>query len=158
MKPIPVYIRLCLSLLALSLFAGCNLLNVKQGNAVPRESRPAPQPVAPAPVVPSPDVEKANQELLGGIASYENGSYKIAARQLSSALKLGLESPAKQAQAHKYLAFMHCVEGRKALCRSEFQRAIEADPGFVLTQAEVGHPTWGPVFRKLKAVRKPEKK
>jgi hypothetical protein len=27
------------------------------------------------------------------------------------------------------------------------------DPAFSLTAAEAGHPSWGPVFRKLKAAK-----
>ena len=100
-------------------------------------------------------LDKAQQELASGIASYENGDYKLAARQLQSALALGLESGVDQARAHKYLAFMHCVGGRERLCREEFRKAIDADPSFDLTLAESGHPTWGPVFRKLKAAGKP---
>lgn len=99
-------------------------------------------------------LDKAAQELANGIASYENGTYKASARQLQSALSMGLEAPADQARAHKYLAFMHCVSNQQKLCREEFGKALEADPGFDLTPAEAGHPLWGPVFRKLKAPAK----
>ncbi|MFZ2268323.1 MAG: TssQ family T6SS-associated lipoprotein [Azonexus sp.] len=152
MKPNSVRLRTCLSLFALLLLsAGCVPNNVKEAEPPPKESRELPKPVAPAPVAVSPQAEKAQQELLGGIASYENGSYKVAARQLQAALALGLEGRGNQARAHKYLAFMHCVGGRQAPCRDEFRKALEADPAFELSPAEAGHPTWGPVFRKLKA-------
>lgn len=101
-------------------------------------------------------LDKGAQELANGIASYENGSYKASARQLQSALTLGLETPADQAQAYKYLAFMHCVSNRQKQCREAFSKALNADPGFDLTLAEAGHPLWGPVFRKLKAPAKPK--
>lgn len=97
---------------------------------------------------------KAQQELAAGVASYEDGAYKQASRQLQNALSLGLESGAEQARAHKYLAFMHCVDKRQKQCRDEFGKAMAADPAFDLTPAEAGHPTWGPEFRKLKAARK----
>lgn len=116
-----------------------------------RESKEAARDSKP----PSPPVDKAQQELANGVASYENGAYKLAARQLQSALALGLEDNGKRARAHKYLAFMLCVNGRQSQCRDEFRKAIEADPAFDLTPAEAGHPTWGPVFRKLKAAGKP---
>ena len=115
----------------------------------PPEARPAT-----AEATTGPSIDKARQELNNGIASYENGAYKIAARQLQSALALGLADGASQARAHKYLAFMHCVGGRQRQCREEFSKAFAADPSFDLTPAEAGHPTWGPVFRKLKASRK----
>lgn len=125
---------------------------------VVKEETPPPPPVAePAPVAPEPEpLDKAQLELAAGIESYENGSYKPAAKQLQNALGLGLKVQAEQASAHKYLAFMHCVAGRTTQCRDEFRKALAADPGFDLTSAESGHPVWGPVFRKVKtAAAKP---
>lgn len=145
-------IRRALSLLALSLLcsACASVIEVKEAETPPvKETREAPKAVAPAPL------DKAQQELLSGIASYENGTYKLAARQLQTALALGLDVAGEKARAHKYLAFMHCVGGRERLCREEFRKALDADPTFDLTPAEAGHPTWGPVFRKLKASAKP---
>ena len=115
--------------------------------AAPKSSPP---PAAP--------LGKAEQELASGITSYENGAYKPAARQLQNALSLGLDAPGDQAQAHKYLAFMHCVSKREKQCREEFVKAREADPRFDLTPAEAGHPIWGPVFRKLKTTGKTTQK
>jgi hypothetical protein len=43
------------------------------------------------------------------------------------------------------------VSKRTGECRTQFRRAFEADPAFDLTPAEAGHPTWGPVFRSVKA-------
>lgn len=141
------------------LLAACSLFEHKDSEPSPVVSREAPKPAA---VVPSPlpvPADKAQQELLAGVTSYENGNYKLAARQLQSALGMGLDSPAKQVRAHKYLAFMHCVGGRQKQCRDEFRMALEADPDFTLAPAEAGHPTWGPVFRKLKAAAgKPARK
>ncbi len=107
---------------------------------------------SPAAATPAPP-SKGQQELAAGIASYENGQYKNAAKQLQTALDAGLESKEELAQAHKYLAFIHCVSRRTTQCREEFRKAIDADPDFTLTPAEAGHPTWGPVFRKLKAAK-----
>lgn len=151
--------RNLLSLLAAVLLsAACATTKDKEPEAPPaaKETRETPKAAAPAPTPAQPD--KAQQELNGGIASYENGAYKTAARQLQSALALGLEGRASRAKAHKYLAFMHCVGQRERQCRDEFRKAIEADPAFDLSPAEAGHPTWGPVFRKLKATPKPAKK
>lgn len=151
---------LCISslLVLFSLITGCVSNDARETDQVAKESRETPKPVvvnvAPAPV----PVDKGQQDLLGGIASYENGNYKLAARQLQTALTLGLENRSNKARAHKYLAFMHCVGGRQRQCRDEFRKAIDADPAFDLTPAEAGHPTWGPVFRKLKATIKGSKK
>lgn len=139
------------SLLALVFLCSACVSNSAREPAAPpvSESSEPPRVAAPAPL------DKAQQELASGIASYENGSYKIAARQLQTALALGLESRGDKSRAHKYQAFMYCVGGRERLCRDEFRKALDADPAFDLTPAEAGHPTWGPVFRKLKAAAKP---
>jgi len=103
-------------------------------------------------------LSKAQQDLAAGVARYEDGNYKLAARLLQDALNQGLELTAEQARAHKYLAFIHCVGSRQNLCRDEFRKALEADPAFDLSPAEAGHPIWGPIFRKLKAGDKPAPK
>lgn len=144
-------IRQALSLLAVVLL--CTACAASK----PKEAEP-PAPVETKGAVkasPAAPLDKAQQELASGVASYENGAYKLAARQLQSALAQGLEGPDNRARAHKYLAFMHCVGGRQRQCREEFTKALDADPAFDLTPAEAGHPTWGPVFRKIKSGRKP---
>ncbi len=94
---------------------------------------------------------KGGPELARGIKSYEDGAYKNAAKELQSALDLGLRAKEDQAKAHKYLAFMTCVSGREKLCRDEFRKALAADSTFDLGPAEIGHPIWGAVFRGVKA-------
>lgn len=94
---------------------------------------------------------KAEKDLAAGIKSYEDGDYRQAAKQLQQSLDGGLPGAADQARAHKYLAFLHCVSGRERPCRDEFRKALDADPAFDLDEAESGHPTWGPVFRSVKA-------
>ena len=123
-------------------------------DAEPPPPPPAAEVTKPAVAEPAP-LDKAQQELASGIENYENGSYKPAAKQLQNALNMGLKVNAEQARAHKYLAFMHCVGGRTTACRTEFRKALAADPGFDLTTAEAGHPTWGPVFKKVKAEKPP---
>ncbi|MDP2031044.1 MAG: TssQ family T6SS-associated lipoprotein [Thiobacillus sp.] len=93
---------------------------------------------------------KAEQDLSSGIRAYEDGEYKTAARLLQRSLSAGLLLNSDKVAAHKYLAFMHCAQSREKLCREEFRKALELDPGFELTPAESGHPSWGPVFRSLK--------
>jgi Tfp pilus assembly protein PilF len=150
-------LRRSLCLLALVfLCSACASSSVKEADTPPatktREGKEAAKGVTVAPL------DKAQQELASGIASYENSNYKLATRQLQSALALGLKARDEQANAHKYLAFMHCVSGRERQCREEFRMALDADPTFDLTPAETGHPTWGPVFRKLKTSYKPASK
>ena len=96
---------------------------------------------------------KSEQELDKGIGSYEDGEYKTSARQLQAAIDLGLDAARDRARAHKYLAFIDCVSGRKKACRDEFNKALDADPKFDLEPAEAGHPIWGPVWRSVKTTR-----
>jgi hypothetical protein len=34
-------------------------------------------------------------------------------------------------------------------CEAAFRAARAADPGFVLSRSEAGHPLWGPVYRRV---------
>jgi len=96
------------------------------------------------------ETPKGDPELTAGIRSYEEGNYNVAQRQLQSALKAGLNSFG-QIKAHKYLAFIHCASGQESRCREEFRQVLYLSPNFELEPAEAGHPTWGPVFRSVKA-------
>lgn len=90
--------------------------------------------------------------LAAGLRQYEDGNYADAAKQLQSAINQGLTSN-DRVKAHKHLAFIHCVSERATACREEFRKALAIDPGMELSAAEAGHPTWGPVFRMVKAGR-----
>jgi len=113
----------------------------------PKPVPPPPKEAEPAPPPPS----KAVEELRRGMQRYDDADYKEAARHFQRALEQGLATPSEQASAHKHLAFIACVARRTSACRTEFRKAFEADPAFDLTPAEAGHPTWGPVFRSVKA-------
>lgn len=89
--------------------------------------------------------------LLDGLRAYDDGQYPQADAALRRALAGGLSSPRDKATAHKLRAFVHCSSERVAECEAEFRAARLADPGFVLTRAEAGHPLWGPVYRRLAA-------
>ena len=95
---------------------------------------------------------KGEPQLQQGIRNYEDGRLQQASSNFQSALDAGLNE-ADQVKAHKYLAFIHCVGGRDRQCRAHFRSALELDPAFELAPAEAGHPTWGPVFRSVKAGR-----
>ena len=71
---------------------------------------------------------------------------------LSAAIGQGLTSN-DRVKARKHLAFIHCVSERTTACREEFRKALAIDPGLELSAAESGHPSWGPVFRSVKAGR-----
>ena len=92
---------------------------------------------------------KGAQDFSDGIKQYEDANYGEAMRLLQSGLDQGLGRD-DQVQAHKYLAFIHCVSGREQRCRDEFRSALKIDPSFELAANEAGHPIWGPAFRSAK--------
>ena len=87
-----------------------------------------------------------------GLKQYEAGEYAESAKNLQGAISLGLPDR-ERADAHKYLAFIHCSSNRERQCRDEFRKALSVDPALELAPAEAGHPVWGPIFRSLKAGR-----
>lgn len=116
---------------------------------------PPPPPAAP-PVVEAPPERMAapgEASLALGIQAYRNADYKDAEAKLKQALSLGLNVGPDRASAHKHLAFIYCTSRREALCATAFQQALQADPGFVLSKSEAGHPVWGKVYRKALGLR-----
>jgi tetratricopeptide (TPR) repeat protein len=101
----------------------------------------------------SPPPQKGEQELSAGIKNYEEGNYKDSIKLIQEALTKGLPNKDRQVEAHKYLAFIHCVSGRKKECTDEFKKALELDPNFELQAAEAGHPLWGPVYSSVKGTK-----
>jgi Tfp pilus assembly protein PilF len=95
---------------------------------------------------------KGQAALSAGLKQYEDGAYAESAKSLSAAIEQGL-GERERVSAHKHLAFIHCVSGRTGACREEFRKALAVDPALDLEPAEAGHPTWGPVFRSVKASR-----
>jgi Tfp pilus assembly protein PilF len=88
-----------------------------------------------------------------GVRNYEEGNYRTSGRRIQYALEEGLSRP-DRVKAHKYLAFIACVSGQQLTCREEFSIALALDPSFELDAAEAGHPTWGPVYKSVKAKQK----
>jgi tetratricopeptide (TPR) repeat protein len=94
--------------------------------------------------------ERAKEQLTQGVKLYESGDYDNALKTLTASLDHGLLTKLEQSNARKYIAFVHCVSNREALCRDEFRKAFEINPDFSLTPAEDGHPIWGPVYRNVR--------
>jgi Tfp pilus assembly protein PilF len=90
----------------------------------------------------------AERALMGAMRAYDDADYPAVERQVNEALKLGLRSARDLATAHKLRAFVYCTSNRLPACEAEFRAARAADPGFVLSHAEAGHPLWGPVYVK----------
>jgi hypothetical protein len=95
----------------------------------------------------------AERALINGLRQYEDGSFERAEVSLRSALALGLADWRDSAVAHKYLAFLACAFNRLAECEQQFREAFVADAGFTLSDIEIGHPIWGPIYRRVVAAK-----
>jgi hypothetical protein len=124
---------------ALALLAAC----------APIPEKPS-QPAVPV-VTESQLREKARENLALGLRQYEAGSYEDALKSFTASLDHGVLSREDQSVARKHLAFIHCVSNRDDQCRAEFRKALEINGRFDLTQAEAGHPIWGPIYRNVRA-------
>jgi Tfp pilus assembly protein PilF len=138
------------AVVALALFCASCATPPPAPSAAPATPAPV-EPSPPPPPTPPPPPITAASELDLGVKSFEDGDYKAAMSYLRHALDMGLPTPQDVARAHKYLAFMVCVNGREKVCRDEFKAALEADPAFALAPAEAGHPVWSQVVRSVKA-------
>lgn len=110
---------------------------------------PAPPPPPPPPSAAQIYARAPERALINGLRFYEDGVFDRAESSFKSALLQGLRDRRDAAVAHKYLAFIACAFNRVAECEASFRTAIATDPEFRLTDAEIGHPIWGPVYRKV---------
>ena len=134
--------RLLIAVAALALLAGCETAPMKEfrGDAKSAWSQL------------TGSSSKGGAALSTGLKQYDDGDYLQSQKSLQSALAQGLGDNEK-VNAHKHLAFIHCSQGRNGPCREEFRKALAIDPKMELAPAEAGHPSWGPIFRSLKAGR-----
>ena len=118
------------------------------------ESLAPPAPAAPPTAsIASLYLRPAERSLIDGIRLYEEAAFERAETVLRLALGEGLADARDRAVAHKYLAFIACAFDRLAECEANFASAFAADPRFALNEKEIGHPVWGPVYRRIAAER-----
>ena len=91
----------------------------------------------------------AERALYDALRAYDDGQYVQAESALQASLAAGPRSPRDRAMAHKLLAFIHCTSARVDACEAAFRAARDADKSFALSRSEAGHPTWGPVYRRV---------
>lgn len=130
--------------LACAALAGCLTTGAKPDGTTDKRAAPA------ADSGPGLFESKSGYALKTGLGLYSDGKFDAAAKELQNALDLGL-GDADRIKAHKHLAFIHCISGRKPKCRDEFMKALDINPNLELDPAEAGHPIWGPVFKAAKA-------
>jgi len=95
--------------------------------------------------------QPAERAFLNAMRLYEEGQHEGAEVLFRRALSDGLRDRHDVAMANKHLAFIACAYNRPVDCETAFRAAFAADAGFRLTDAEVGHPLWGPVYRRVAA-------
>jgi len=91
----------------------------------------------------------AERALIEGIRLYDSGEFERAEASLHQAIADHLADRHDVAIANKYLAFIACAFNRGTECALDFTAAFNADPNFRLSDAEIGHPLWGPVYRRV---------
>lgn len=111
------------------------------------QTPPPPPPPSVSTLLDSP----AERALAAGLVDYDDGAFDRAQVHFETAVRQHLRDPHDAAVAHKHLAFIACAFNRPADCEMQFQAAFAADPSFRLTDAEIGHPIWGPVYRRVAA-------
>jgi len=100
--------------------------------------------------------QPAERAFVNGLRFYEEGQYERAEALLKRAITDGLQDKHDIAVAQKHLAFIACAYNRPSDCEQAFRAAFSADAGFKLTDAEVGHPLWGPVYKRVAAEQPPK--
>ena len=133
--PRRIRIHIVATILLLSLFAGC--------------VQPPQKPVGISveEVARLQRMERAQANLRDGLKKYDGGNNDEAIKSFLLALDSGQLAFSDQINARKHMAFIYCLSGREANCKEEFEKIIALDAKFELSQAEAGHPTWGPIFR-----------
>ena len=124
--------------------AAATLLALVAGCATPpqKPSGPTPEEIAK-----QQRVDRAKSNLNDGLRKYDGGSYDEAMKNFLLALDSGQLQMADQLNARKHMAFVHCLSGREANCKEEFEKVFALDAKFELSPAEAGHPIWGPIYR-----------
>lgn len=88
--------------------------------------------------------------LNNAIDNYEDGNYVASMNVLQKLVSNPAATKKEKLRAYKYMAFIHCISSREAMCRESFEKAFRLERSFSLTPAEAGHPIWGPVFSSVK--------
>lgn len=127
-------------------FAAATALAIVAGCATPP---PPPPPAPPSLSIARLYEQPAERAFLTAMRFYEEGQYDRAESLFRRSLADGLKDGHDIAMANKHLAFIACAYSRPAECETAFRAAFAADPEFRLTEAEVGHPIWGPVYKRV---------
>ncbi len=99
-----------------------------------------------APKPPAPSERLFNEAMV----AYDAGDYAKAVQLFNDIQKESIATP-ERIKVYKQTAFGYCLLKKRGLCSSEFAKILKLQPGFELSAAEAGHPSWGATFRKAQA-------
>lgn len=116
-------------------------------------SLPTADDVPPPPSAVGPS--EGQRQLERAIAAFGQGRFPESTRLLQETPELFAEPVAVRVQVLKWLAFNHCVAGRRGACRRAFDALFALEPAFDLAPAESGHPSWGAEFDRARAAVPP---
>lgn len=122
---------------------------VLQGCSIFSPPPPPPPPPPPTTSIARLYDQPAERAFVNGMRYYEEGQYERAETLLKRAIGEGLNDHHDVAVAQKHLAFIACAYNRPADCEQAFRAAFSADPSFKLSESEIGHPLWGPVYKRV---------
>ncbi len=97
-----------------------------------------------------PPTPAAQQALERVQTDYRAGRYGDVIRYVAKSDDLASAPTSVEIPALKLQAFSYCVSNYPQLCQDAFARILDLDPGFKLTPAEIGHPIWGPAYKRAK--------
>jgi hypothetical protein len=100
-----------------------------------------------------PPTPAAQQALEMVQANYQAGRYGEVIRYVAKSDDLATAPASVKIPALKLQAFSYCVSNYPQLCQDAFARILAIDPSFELTPAEIGHPVWGPAYKRAKQAR-----
>lgn len=107
----------------------------------------------PPPAPPAPPSQAALDSLAQVRDRYQAGAYGEVIRTVATSDVLATAPTDIRVESLKLQAFSYCVTGYKVLCEDDFRRILQLDPAFELSPAEIGHPLWGPAFRRAKGAQ-----
>ena len=92
--------------------------------------------------VPDGNLVMGRQFFAQGVSLLDAKKFGLAEKALQSALFTGLPPGQEQASAHKYLAYVYCLNDEPARCEAEFEAALSALPAFSLGAYELQGTPW----------------
>lgn len=82
---------------------------------------------------------------------FAQGNYRGVITTVNKAPETSVGTDAFKTEALKHKAFSECLTRQTTRCRNTFRKLLAQSPDFELSEAEINHPQWGPVYQREKA-------